>query len=365
MAQYRYIFADLLTNATLAEFPLTGVTFDRMLNKAGNFQGFFALGNENYDDQMILDSTLPGRTSLYVERTNLAGDVSIVWGGVLWSRLWQEQSKTFQFNGQTFESFLYMEDIRTSLLYFFADQRNILRDLITKMQAYPYRNIGIVLPPSFTNNILRSVTFNNYEVWTFGSAAEYMVGFDQGFDYSIDCQYDSSGNIIKVLRTDDILGTPASVTQLVFDYPGNISNFWVPENAANAATSVVGVGAGEGSAMIRTVDTNQQLLDAGYPELVQIYTNKDVSVPTTLASQTRANLLQLTVPVSVPTFEVNPEMRPEFGTYQMGDYAIFDIESVRYPHGKRLTSRIMGWSVTPTSSSSQEGVKLVILGESQ
>lgn len=363
MATYRYIFADLLTNTILAELPLSSVTFNRLLNKAGNFQGFFGLGNENYNDQMVLDSTNPGRTALFVERTNTKGDVGIVWGGVIWSRTWQQQALSLQFTGQTFESFFYLEDIRNTIVYANTDQRNILRDLITKMQAYAYRNIGIIIPSAFTNSILRSATFNNYEVWTFGSAIEYMIDYDAGFDYSIDCQYNSSSGVIeKVLRTDNVLGAPVDTTQLAFDYPGNIKNFWYPENAANGATTVSGVGAGEGSTMVRTVDTNQHLLDLGYPELVQIFTNKDIALASTLASKTRATLTQLTVPISVPTFEINPEIEPEFGTYQMGDYAKFSLESVRFPGGKTVVSRIIGWDITPTSSDSQENVNLVIEG---
>ncbi len=293
--QYRYIFADLLTNSVLTELPLGGVSFNRVLNKPGNILGTMGLGNENYSDQTIIDGTIPGRTAIYVERTNIAGDVGIIWGGIIWSRTWQEQSLTFEYTGQSFESFFYMEDIRNTLTYVSVDQRNILRDLVTKMQAYPYRNIGIVVPSAFSNNILRTTTFNNYDVWTFGSAIEYMVGYDQGFDYTIDCQYDSSGNIIKTLLTNDVLGASASNTQLSFDYPGNIKNFWLPENASNGATTITGVGAGDGQSM--------------------------------------------------------------------GDYANFNIESKRFPGGKTIPSRVIGWNVTPPSSDSQEEVSLVIVGQ--
>ena len=363
MANYRYIFADLLTNKVNMELPLFGVTFNRIINQPGNFQGFFALGNEGLSDQDILDATLPGRTAIYVERTNSAGDSDLIWGGILWSRTWQEQALSMQFTGQTFESFFYKEDIRSTIVYVNVDQRNVLRNLITAMQAYAYRNIGITVPSAFANSILRSVTFNNYEVWTFGKAIEYMIEYDQGFDYTIECRYDTNGNPSKTLRTDNVLGSPIDTSQLVFDYPGSIKNFWLPENAAKGATTVHGIGAGEGSAMPRIVQTNQHLLDVGYPELVEVYTNKDVTIANTLASQTVAALAQLTVPISVPTFEINPSQEPEFGSYSLGDYAKFNIESKRYPGGKVLSSRILGWDVSPTESDNQENVKLVIEGE--
>lgn len=354
-ANYRYIFADLLTNSVLMELPLQGVTFGRILNKPGSFQGFFHLNAGSFNNKDILDGTIPGRTAYYIER-----DGGLVAGGIIWSRTWQEQSWSLQYTGQSFESFAYQEDIRNTLIYTNTDQRNILRDLFTKMQAYAYRNIGIIVPSAFTNNILRTVTFNNFEVWDFGKAIDYMIGYANGFDYTIDVAYDTNGNPAKYLNTNDVLGTPVSTTQLAFDYPGNIKNFWIPENAAKGATTVSGVGAGEGSAMLRTVSTEQSLLDAGYPELVQFYTNKDVASSGTLSSQVVATLKQLKVPISVPTFELNPTISPFLGEYQLGDYAKFHLESPRFPNGYDTTARIIGWDVTPPSSGGTEQVKLII-----
>jgi hypothetical protein len=360
MAEYRYIFADLLTNEVTCELPLSGVTFSRRLNKAGSFGGSFGLRREGFDDATIIEGTTPGRTVLYIER-----DGALVWGGVIWSRTWQEQSYSFQYAGQTFESFFFKQDIRNSLIYVNTDQRNILIDLIEKCQAYPFRDLGVITPLPFSNSILRSVTFNDYEAWTFGKAIDYMVEYAQGFDYTIDVRYGTNGDAQKVLLTDDRLGTPVSTSQLVFDYPGSIKNFWYPENASRAATTVYGIGAGEGSSMLRVILTSQQLLDVGYPELVEFYTNKDVSISGTLISKTASELARLVVPLSVPTYETNPEMQPKFGSYQLGDYAKMSIESPRFPDGKDFTTRIVGWDVTPTSSESQEQVKIVVSGEDE
>lgn len=358
-ASYRYIFADLLTNAVLMELPLRGVTFGRLLNKPGNFQGSFSLNSGTFSNADIIEATTPGRTAYYIERNG-----GLVAGGIVWSRTYQEQAWAFQFTGQSFESFSYGEDIRTTLSYVNVDQRNILIDLFNKLQSYSYRNLAIIVPPPFSpNNILRSVTFNNYEVWDFGKAIDYMIGYANGFDYTIDVAYDTNGNPAKYLVTNDILGTPQATSQLAFDYPGNIKNFWIPENAAKGATTISGVGAGEGSAMLRSISTNQSLLDAGYPELVRFYTNKDVTIPNTLASQVVANLKQLKVPVSVPTYELNPEIPPFLGDYQLGDFGKFHLESPRYPNGFDTIARVIGWDVTPPSSESTEQVKLIIAGE--
>lgn len=368
MSSYRYIFADLLTNSVLAELDLESATFGRVLNKAGLFQAYIGLGMTGLSDSDIINATIPGRTAIYVERTGTGDKAgSLIWGGILWSRVWSEEQKKFQLNGQTFESFAYQEDIRTTLSYVNMDQRNILCDLFNKMQAYKYRNIGIIVPSSFPNNILRSTSFFDYEVNTFGLAIEYMIGYAQGFDYTIEVNYDTNGNPAKILRVDDVLGTPVSTSQVVFDYPGNLDDFIVPENAINGCTTISAIGAGEGSAMVRGLQTNQKLLDGGYPELVDIFTDKSVSDPSTLASKAVQQLVVQQVPLSVPTYTTFPDKEPKFGTYKLGDYAQFKLQSQRFaqlPNSTlETTARIVGWDITPTQESSPEQVKLIVSGQ--
>lgn len=361
MAEYRYFFADLLTNEINVELPLYGVSLGRVLNKSGNATFSFKLGTGTYDDVDVIEGTAPGRTCLYVERNG-----ALVWGGVVWSRTWQEQSLSFQYTGQTFESFPFKQPILTTFERTNTDQRNILRDLISTMQTDPYANIGIVIPSAFADNITRSVTFNDFEAWTFGKAIDYMINYADGFDYTIEVRYGASGNPEKALITNDELGLPLETTGLVFDYPGNIKNYWYPENASRGATSVQGIGAGQGVTMKKTpLIKNQVLLNNGYPNLTEHYTNKDISDIDTLTNQATAYLIQKSVPITVATWELNPEMEPEFGSYGLGDYARMEIESRRFPGGKTLLTRIVGWDLTPSSSENQEAVKLIVSGEEE
>lgn len=358
MAVYRYILADLLTNQVNLELPFYGVSFGRKLNAASNMTCSFALDSSGYDNKDVIEATEPGRTALYIDR-----DGQLIWGGIIWSRTWQEQSKSISYTGQSFESYPNLVDVRNTLQYVNTDQRNIVIDLFRRMQDRNSRNLRILLPSNFPNNVIRSVNFYDYEAWTYGKAIKYMVEYDQGLDYTIDVRYGATGALEKVLRVDDTLGSALDQTQLVFDYPGGIKNFWYPENASKAATTMYGIGAGEGSAMPRIIITNQKMIDAGYPDLVQFYTNKDISNADTLVSKTAGEALRLTIPITVPTFEVYPDTDPQFGQYNLGDYARFDIESARFPEGKTIFSRIIGWEMRPTASDSQEEIKLIVAGE--
>jgi hypothetical protein len=356
-ATYRYLLADLLTNQILMDLPFQGVTFDRKINGAGNGTFSFALDNSGYDNQMVLDSTLPGRTAIYIERNS-----ALVWGGILWSRTYESEGKTVQYTAQTFESYLYKQVIESTQSFTNVDQRNILALMIQNMQAKPYANIGITVPSTFATVVARTTTFYDYEVWTYGKAAENLVGYDDGFDYTIDVAY-AAGVPVRQLLIDNTLGAPASTSGLAWDYPGGIKNYYYPENASNAATSVIGVGAGDGKAMLRSKAQNASPLTNGYADLQEVYTNKDLLVASTLASQTRAELNRIAVPLTSPTFEVNPEIGPGLADFALGDYGYVYITDPRFPNGTRILVRVVGYTASPPASDGTETFKLVLEGQ--
>jgi hypothetical protein len=357
VAEYRYIFYDVLTNTPTVELPLYGTWFTRELNRAGNATGAIPLGLEGFEDVDTIDGTLPGRTKMYVER-----DGQLVWGGIVWTRTWQEQSNSFSYTFQSMESFAYKNFIESTLTYTNTDQRNILRSLISTMQAKPSSDIGIVLPDVFpAGGILRTETFNDYDGWTFGKAIEYMVKYDEGFDYTIESRWGTDEAPEDVLRVDNVLGASADITQLAFDYPGNVSNFYYPESAAKGGVSTLGFGKGEGETMIRSKYVAPGYLTTGWPDIQQSYDNKDVSVQATLDSQTQAYGRLRTLPVISTTLELNPDLDPPFGSWQLGDYANVHIESRRFPDGKELSVRIIGYELKPAKKGSDtEELRLVI-----
>ena len=75
---YRYFTTDLLTNTVLAEIPFKGVSFERSIKAAGSFSGSIPVIPETAS-MNIYESTMPGKTGLYVVR-----DQECVWGGIIW-----------------------------------------------------------------------------------------------------------------------------------------------------------------------------------------------------------------------------------------------------------------------------------------
>ena len=109
-ARYRYFTTDLLTNELLAEIPFQGVNYSRALRRAGEFGGSIPV----IDDTLHLDlynSTMPGRTALYVMRND-----ECVWGGIIWSREYDPIDRTLSVSAAEFISYFYHRFIWKTLV---------------------------------------------------------------------------------------------------------------------------------------------------------------------------------------------------------------------------------------------------------
>jgi hypothetical protein len=104
-AQYRYFTTDLLTNTVLAEIPFSGVSFERSIKAAGSFGGSIPVIPETAS-MNIYESTMPGKTGLYVVR-----DQECIWGGIIWSRSYDVVDKMLSVNASEFTSYFYKRNI--------------------------------------------------------------------------------------------------------------------------------------------------------------------------------------------------------------------------------------------------------------
>ena len=99
VTEYRYFTTDLLTNQVLAEIPFKGVSYERALKAAGGFSGNIAITEETstYD---LYDSTMPGKTGLYVVRNGVC-----VWGGIIWGRSYNVVGRSLSVTANEFPSY--------------------------------------------------------------------------------------------------------------------------------------------------------------------------------------------------------------------------------------------------------------------
>ena len=111
LAEYRYYVADLLTNNVIAEIPFTNVTYERALSKAGSFSGEIPI-IEATKNLNLYETTMPGKTALYVLRNGVC-----VWGGIIWSRSYSPDNKSLTVDGQEWVSYLYHRAVWQTFYY--------------------------------------------------------------------------------------------------------------------------------------------------------------------------------------------------------------------------------------------------------
>lgn len=354
---YSYLFVDILTNKVIAELPCFGTFFSRELAGTGNMTASVAMNAGGFSNRDIKNATTPGKTALYA----ICNDI-VLWGGPIWTRTYQNQ--TVSMTGQTWESWGYKFYPTVDITYSNVEQRNIVIDLFTKMQAVAGQSALFTLPPNYPTQVSRTENFPLADLKSYGELVEYMSNFDVGFDYEITSEFDSTGTLQRYLKLGNPqLGQVQANSGLIFEYPGSITGYNYSENAADSAIKVFGVGAGDGPATLRSTVTQTDLAAGGtFPLLQQVYTNKDVTLQPTLDAQTRAFGKRKRTPLVSWTLDVDPTLDPLVGTWGLGSTALITVEdSAFFPDGAfQGYVRPIGWELQPPSSQGKESLKLIL-----
>lgn len=349
MTQYRYLFADLLTNAVIDELPLTGVQFGRELNTAGTFQGHMLLSDVREDVYSVIDQTIPGRTALYVDR-----DGTIVWGGIVWGRSYSSEDQSISFQAKEFESYF---DKRRILTTYDAsagvDQLTVAKALVDQIQAVAYGNIGVVVP-TVTSGVTVVKVYNGFEQKPLSEALYELSRANNGFDWNIDCSYDSSFNIVKNLdlaypRRGRVYSA-ANPNVPVLEFPGNIVAYSYPEEGGSIANVMLGIGAGSAEGQLKSTQTSSAQLGNGWARLEQAVSLTDYNDQTVLDQMTLAALNASLNPVTVMEVVTEAYNDPILGSFKTGDDVRVRVSDPRFPAGLDTVLRIGRYSVQPGES---------------
>ena len=348
--QYRYLFADLVTNQILAELPLTGVSFTQQLNTSGGFTGHLLLSGVDAAGLNVSTGTIPGRTAIYVDRNGV-----LVWGGVLWSREYSSKNQTLTFQAREFMSYFERRRITATTVFTNTDQLQIAQSIMSTSQGVSSGNIQILYNQdpgaSSTSGVLVSRTYYGYEYKTVYSAIQDLSKQASGFDFEISVYYDGTGTPTKSFNTYyPRAGTAYSNTSLkvpVFELPsGNIIEYTYPEDASIAANMlyVLGAGSNEGKLIAASSDTTK--LSSGWPLLEDQANYSDITDANMLASLAVGQVTAVSYPPTTIKLVAPPYQDPVFGTYELGDDVRLRIRDNRFPTGLDGVYRIVALSVT-------------------
>lgn len=374
MAKYKFLAYDLLTNVFIGELPCRDAQFGWLLNDAGHFYARVPLPHlEEIPTtsitlaERIITATEPGVTALFVERNK-----ALIWGGLIWSRFYDQNSETpeLQIHGNEFLSYFKRRLITQTKRYSSAthDQLFIARDLIDFAQAQPQGNIGIdTSGTNVVSGVKRTQDNFFYELKEILQPIADIAKLQDGFDFSVDVSWNTTTNLPKkeLKLWYPRKGAPAQTSGLVFQLGKTMTMFNWPEDASRTTNSVSGIGKGEGDLAIRSQvadlnfntrmpllegatiekDFGQENLDNWVRALLDVYKQ-----PTIIPNVTLKQSLDTPLPDSI------------IGSWTIGDEVLIDIppnKDPRFPAGMSTFKRITAATVYP-GDNNEETVAILV-----
>lgn len=357
MTDYNYIFGSLRTERILAEIPLSGTYMDLELNVGGRLDGSFQLDLSGYRNQTLMDATIPGRCWVVCERKGVP-----IWCGYVWSRVYQSQAKSVQLYAQSFEYYPSHQLVRTSIAQT-GDQLALFQFLWNDMQSDPTRNMNVTVPTAVPAIITqKTIAALPTDFKYYSEIMSSIADSADGFDWTIDLAK-SGGQYFKTLRYGfPDLGSP-DPARLIFEYPGNILNYYATESMVDAGTNVFTLGAGEGTAMIYSEVVHQNLLDTGSPRWDVTSSRKDISNQPNLNSFAQQEAAIRKAPMLTLKPSLKGDLIPEFGSFGLGDACTVVIQDPRFPLGINYQTRITKWTLQPPTATNTEEYSVFFDGD--
>jgi hypothetical protein len=364
VARYSYVFRNLLTNAAIAELPLTNVSFSEALNGVGELSAELALGDPRVLQAKPVAATEPAQTALWVDRDGVP-----VWAGVVWKRGYDSTARTLRLGCADLFSYFRRRFIKSTLTYAATDQLAIARGIMNYAQAVTSGSIGVVVGTE-TSGVLRDRTYFAHEAKNVGRAIEQLSAVDNGFDFSIRLSYTGGVPQAWFALHYPKRGRAAVLSGHVWEYGpntrGNILAYTWPEDGGLAANEILGFGAGEGDLMVRGAALEASVLGT-YPLLQDTVSLKDIKDINTLMDHLRAIRDARAVPVVLPKLTVRADSDPQFGAWTVGDDANIRITDVdRFPRqadgtaGLDTFRRIVGYRLQVPDGGGVETVDLTL-----
>lgn len=361
---YRVWTTDLLTGAKLCHsLPMTVESWESTLGRASVLSGSVSLDAPEDPTPYVQ----PRRTALWVD----AGGPAPAFGGIIWQADPDVDARTLRIAAAGPLSYLERREIRRTLDFVQADQLDIARSLIAYVQSSAAGDIGLQVDP-LLSGVLRDRAYSGDENKKVGEALRQLSEVEGGFDYCEQFWYDPASGAPRwgVRFGYPWLGQVLTDTVFVYDDAGgpgvNVTSYTWPANGGASANSLMAIGAGEGSTMLRALAQDDAELAAGFPQLDATSLYKDVTVVETLAGHASEDLRVSSGDRIVPTAVIGGDQAPPLGSYGPGDVARFRLSSAyhRRPHpgipGWDGWLRIVGVKVVPATAEQRFSVAVTL-----
>lgn len=382
-AEYTYTVCDFLTGIPIADLPCQADQLPQMLNSDAQAQGVTL----QLDDKAIGDidpdrATTPRRTSLFVMRNGRPA-----WGGIIWDRKYDSSTRVLELSCATVESWYRHRAFHSLAANPVPANQTWLLGLLIYGQiaaaepwnpdpAYSSGAIGRCPPvmtriPSIdptdpygtvTSGTTRLTSYETGKVvYDAMSELSQLVG---GVDFTaqpafVNGRYGWSWKVGYPGR----LYTPYASTGLRFsfgDRGSNVDSYVEDSSGATAATSAVGIGGQVTAAVLASIVDDPVALGAGWPMLDTVTQHSDALTQPVLGQLTAADLAASPVDATAITWSLLGDTDPQFGSYELGDEALFAGSDYRFPRnadgseGLARLERIVGWTLYPPTDQRPE-----------
>lgn len=344
--QWTYLIADLATNKTIADVPLSQVRATKGVNMCGTLQASWVLSRHaSTTKRDPYDLTTPARRVVY-----LLEDGAPRWGGIIWTSGYDSSTHTVTIGAADWWSYFdhrlilpvltgwttrpdgtrvqadpyYVSGLSTT--YGGVEQNQLARNLITLAQSHTGGNIGITADSS-SSGIFRDHTYLGSALKSVGSALANLAGVIDGPDVLFDAgPVDANGRPTRVLK----LGTPRlgqTGSAHVWQDGGNIIGLKWSRSAAGMSTRRFASGKGIELGMpVAVTEDPAQYTNNRWP-LLESTAGYDIEVaPTapyagysTLQGHADGDLSRTRSPVVLPTLVVRTDQAPSLGAMSPGD----------------------------------------------
>ncbi|MFB7540672.1 hypothetical protein ACWGET_22735 [Streptomyces zaomyceticus] len=363
---YRAIFCDLVSDTTLDILPLRDVSFEDYIGRAGSLSGTVPVPDRAIAERA--HKIKPGRTTVYLER---GGD--LWWGGIVWTTNLQSSDRgvvTLGIQASTFDSYAGRRRIRTDRFETRfvdppADQFTIARALWSDLSDGLGMSRIDVGDETEESGVPRTASWRSGDETVYQEALDQLGAQENGFEYQILVYRDpGDGGRIRQLR----LGSPkirTGATDMIFDRPGTILSYSLPDDATRGGTVALARGAStnsnagtESRPTVSDPKTPTKPLPDLWPQLDLSSDHNDVSDRATLNSLAQAAVDEASGHVQIP--EISIRLGGIVPPALLGRTARIRITDEWHPTGLDARYRIVGVKVRPAERGRPDTAELAL-----
>lgn len=374
-ASWKFTFCDLLSDDPIAVLPLRDADLTETIGEAGPGRARVQLDSEHARVHDVWNGTTPRRTICYAQRVVRRAGVEVaapvLWHGIVWGRT--RSGRDLSLIMATPESYYAHRLVRWNRTYKRWDDAKMLRHVFQTAEATPSGGLGLLYTDTLAG-VTSDRTLVGDDLKTVLETASSIAKGGDGLDWRIRPGIDpATGRFTKTLEVAPRLGR-VGVPELRWQTssrgraPNEVIAYTYEEDGTGIANLVVGLGAGQPPAQLRSTATAAQLgiaeLALGWPLLERQYSGgEELKQQATLDRHTLGVLAAgYEAEHRVTGLTVRGDLSPTLDRYTLGDEVRLDLDDPLQPTATTVLGRVVTRRIAPGQPGRTERVAMELGG---